>query len=70
MPIVYFSLTINDQKKIIKSQKSKTIGEIAKSHLKEEYVIENNVMSQTIIKEVVDIIVKLNLNISVKIKPE
>ena len=61
---------IQDQKKIIKSQKSKNIGEIVKSQLKEEYVIENIVVSQTTIEEdtSVDIIVKLNLNINVKIK--
>jgi len=41
-----------------------------KSQLKEEYVIENIVASQTTIEEdtSVDIIVKLNLNINVKIK--
>jgi len=37
-----------------------------KSQLKEEYVIRNIVMGQTIVKE--DIIIKLNLNINVKIK--
>ena len=43
-----------------------------KSQLKEEYVIENIVVGQTILEEslVVNIIVKLNLNISEKIKPE
>ena len=59
MFIVYFSLTIHNQKKIIKSQKAK---------LKEEYLIENIVVGQMIIE--VDIIVKLNLNINVKIKPK
>jgi len=40
-----------------------------KSRLKEEYVIENIVVGQMIIKEslIVNIIVKLNLNIDVKI---
>ena len=51
MSIVYYSLIIRDQKKIIKSLKSKTIGEIVKSQLKEEYVIENIVVGQTIVKE-------------------
>ena len=37
-----------------------------KSQLKEEYVIENIVVCQTIIEE--DVIVKLNLKINVKIK--
>jgi len=45
--------------------KSKTIGEIVKSQIKEEYVVETIAMSQMIIE---DIIVKLNLNINVKIK--
>ena len=59
MSIVYFLLMIHDQKKIIKSQR-----EIVKSQLKEEYVIENIIVGQTIIEEhTVDIIVKLNLNI-------
>ena len=49
MPIVYFLLTILNQKKIIKSQNSKTIGEIVKSQLKKEYVIENIVMCQMIV---------------------
>jgi len=42
-----------------------------KSQLKEEYVIENIVVGQMIVKEYtpVDIIFKLNLNINVKIKP-
>ena len=41
-----------------------------KTQLKEEYVIENIVMDQTIVEEdiSVDFIVKLNLNINVKIK--
>jgi len=39
--IVYFSLMINDKKKIIKAIKSKTIGEIVKSQLTEEYVTQN-----------------------------
>ena len=65
MYIVYFSLMIHKQKKIIKS-----IGKIVKSQRKEEYVIENIVVSQRIIKDdtPVDIIVKLNLIINVKIK--
>ena len=71
MSIVYFLLKIHDQKKMIMSQKSKTIGEIVKSQLKEEQVIENIVMGQTIIEEdtSMDIImiIKLNLNINVKI---
>jgi len=71
MSIVDFSLTIHDQEKIIKAQKSRAIREIVKSQLKEEYVLENIVMCQTIIEKdmPVDIIVKLNLNINVKIKP-
>ena len=70
MAIDYFSLTIHDQKKMIKSQKSKTIRDVVKSQLKEEYVIENIIVGQTIIAEdmSVDIIVKLNLNINIKIK--
>ena len=39
MPIVYFSLKINDKQKIIKAEKSKTIGEIAKSQLMEGYML-------------------------------
>jgi len=48
----------------------KNNGEIVKSQLKEEYVIENNVVGQTNVEEdtLVDIIVKLNFNINVKIK--
>ena len=63
MSIVYFSLTIH-------VSKSKPIGEIVKSQLKEDYVIENIVMGQTIIEEdtPMDIVVKLNLNINVKVK--
>jgi len=70
MFIVYFSLTIHYQKKITKAQKSLSIGEIVKSQLKEEYILENIVVGQTIVEEdtPVDIIVKLNLNINVKIK--
>ena len=46
------------------------IREIVKSQLKGEYVIDNIVMGQTIIEEdkPVDMIVKQNLNIDVKIK--
>jgi len=43
MSIVYFLLTIHDQKKMIKAQKAKLL-EIVKSQLKEEYVIESIVM--------------------------
>ena len=69
MSIVYFLLTILNQKKIIKSQNSKTIGEIVKSQLKKEYVIENIVMGQTFVNKDTPVdIVKLNLNINVKIK--
>jgi len=66
--IVYFSLTIHDQKKIVKAKKCKTIGGIVKSQRKEEYVIENIIVGQTIVEEdtPVDIIVKLNFNIKVK----
>jgi len=51
---------IHDQKKI----------EIVKSQLKEEYVKENTVVGQTIVKEdtLVDIIVKLNTNVKIKYK--
>jgi len=66
--IVYFSLTIHDQKKMIKSQKIKTTGAIVNFQIKEEHVIENIVVGQMIVE--VDIIVKLNLNINVKIKYE
>jgi len=41
----YFSLTIKEN---YKGSKSETIGEIVKSQIKEEYVIENIVMGQTI----------------------
>jgi len=69
MSIINFQLTIHDQKKIIKAQKAKLL-EIVKTQLKEEYVIKNIVVGQTIIEEelLVDIIVKLNLKINVKIK--
>jgi len=50
MSIIYFSLTIHEQKKIRKSQKSKTNGEIMKSQLKEKHVIENIVVGQMIIE--------------------
>jgi len=55
---------------MIKAENSKTIGGIVKSRLKEDYVIENVVVGQTIVEEdtPVDIIVKLNLNIKVKIR--
>jgi len=68
MSIVYFSLMIHDQKKIIQSQK--VIRDIVKSQLKEEYVKENIVVGQTITEEdtPVDIILKLNLKIDVNIK--
>ena len=68
MSIVYFSLMIHDQKEIIVSK----LFESVKSLLKEVYVTENIVVGQTIVKEdtQVDIIVKLNFNINVKIKPE
>ena len=39
MSIVYFSLTINVKKKIIKAEKSKTIGEIVKSQLTQGYML-------------------------------
>ena len=70
MSIVYFSLAIHDQEKIMKAPKSKIIGKIMKSQLKEEYVIENIIVGQMIVEEdtPVDSIVKLNLNITVKIK--
>jgi len=41
MSIVYFSLTIKDKKKIIKSKKNQTVGEIVKSQLTKVYVIQN-----------------------------
>ena len=44
MSIVYFSLTINNKKKIIKTKKSKTIGEIVKSQLTEGHAIQNIVV--------------------------
>ena len=46
MSIVYFSLTINDKKKIIiiKAENSKTIGKIVKSQPTEGYVIQNIVV--------------------------
>jgi len=37
--IVYSSLKINDKKKIIKAEESKTIGGIVKSELTERYII-------------------------------
>jgi len=69
MSIVYLLLKIHNQNKMIKAQKSWTIGEIVKSQLKEGYVIEDTVLGQTIDEEdtLVDIIVKLNWNINMKI---
>ena len=57
---------------MIKAENSKTIGGIVKSRLKEDYVIENVVVGQMIAEEdkPVDISAKLNLNITVKLKPE
>ena len=42
------------------------------SQLKEEYVVENIVVGQMIVEEdtLVDIIVKLNINLKIKLKPE
>ena len=61
---------IPDQKKIRKAQKRKNYWRDCEIQLKEEYVIENIVVGQTIIKEnmLLDIIVKLNLNIYVNRK--
>jgi len=55
MSIVYFLLMIHDQKKIIKAQKGKTIEEIAKSQLKEEYVIENIVVGPDSVNSILPI---------------
>jgi len=61
-----------DQKKIRKAQKRKNYWRVVKSQLKEEYVIENVVVGQIIVEEDTSahIIVKLNLNTNVKVKPE
>jgi len=67
MFIVYFLLTIHDQ-----VSKELNYGIDCEIPTKGIYVIKSIVVGQTIVKEdtLLDIIVKLNLNINVKIKSE
>ena len=64
MSIVYFLLIIHDQKKIMKAQKSKTIGKIVKSLLKEKIYYKKHCHELDSRQE------DMPMDIIVKIKPE